>query len=172
MVASMICRALRAGIEAHYFLADAWFGSKAIIRLCQETALTAIVRMKKSKLKYRVSEYTDGKVILRELDVKALYPHSVRKQWKKIPGQKYQAKVIDVKLNLTQTAKAEAQWITVRLLFVRGSDQETKTQVDKHDWAVFLCTDRGLSATEIWSSMPCVGRLKSILKKPNNILAY
>lgn len=27
MVASMIRRALRAGIEAHYFLADAWFGS-------------------------------------------------------------------------------------------------------------------------------------------------
>ena len=56
MVASMIRRALRAGIEANYFLADAWFGSKTIIRLCQETALTAIVRMKKSKLKYRVSD--------------------------------------------------------------------------------------------------------------------
>jgi len=34
MVACMIRRALRAGIEAQYFLADAWFGSKAIINHC------------------------------------------------------------------------------------------------------------------------------------------
>ena len=149
MVASMVRRALRAGVEARYFLADAWFGSKAIIKLCQETALTAILRMKKSKLKYRVSEYRDGKMIQREMDVKTLYQHSVRKQWKKIPGQKYQAQVVDVELNLAQTAKEEAQWIHVRLLFVRGSEQETKDQVGKHDWAVFLCADRGLSATDI-----------------------
>jgi hypothetical protein len=104
------------------------------------------------------------------MDVKALYQHSVRKHWKKIPGQQYQAKVIDVELNLAQIAKEEAPWINVRLLFVRGSDQETKTQVGKHDWAVFLCTGRGLSATEILEL--CAGRLKSILKKPSNILAY
>ena len=149
MVASMIRRALRAGIDASYFLADAWFGSKTIIKLCQETALTAILRMKKSQLKYRVSDFIDGKMIQRDMDVKALYQHNVRKQWKKIPGQKYQAQVVDVELNLAQTPKEEAQWVNVRLLFVRGSDQETNTQVGKHDWAVFLCTDRGLSATEI-----------------------
>ena len=149
MVASMIRRALRAGIEARYFLADAWFGSKTIIKLCQETALTAILRMKKSKLKYRVSDFIDGKMIQREMDVKALYQHSVRQQWKKIPGQKYQAQVVDVELNLAQIPKEEAHWINVRLLFVRGADQETNTQVGKHDWAVFLCTDRGLSATGI-----------------------
>ena len=149
MVASMIRRALRAGIQGHYLLADAWFGSKAIIRLCQETALIALLRMKKSKLKYRVSEYTHGETIKREMDVKALYKHNVRKQWKKIPGQRYQAKVIDVELNLALTDKEEAQWISVRLLFVRGADQETKAQVGKHDWAVFLCTDTGLTATEI-----------------------
>ena len=149
MVASMIRRALRTGIEARYFLADAWFGSKTIIKLCQETALTAILRMKKSKLKYRVSDFIDGKMIQREMDVKALYQHSVRQQWKKIPGQKYQAQVVDVELNLAQIPKEEAHWINVRLLFVRGADQETNTQVGKHDWAVFLCTDRGLSATGI-----------------------
>jgi len=149
MVASMIRRALRAGIEAQYFLADAWFGSKSIIRLCQETALTAIVRMKKNKLKYRISEYVDGKVVHREMNVKALYQHSVRKQWKKIPGQKYQAKVIDVELNLAKTSQDETQWINVRLLFVRGADQTTKSQIGKHDWAVFLSMDRHLSATEI-----------------------
>jgi SRSO17 transposase len=149
MVASMIRRALRAGIQGDYLLADAWFGSKAIIRLCQETALTAILRMKKSKLKYRISEYVKGEIINRDRDVKALYKHSVRQQWKKVPGQRYQAKVVDVKLNLTLTDKEEAQWTPVRLLFVRGIDQETNTQAGKHDWAVFLCTDTALTATEI-----------------------
>ena len=149
MVASMIRRALRAGIQGQYLLADAWFGSKAMIRLCQETALTALLRMKKSKLKDRVSDYINGEIIKRDMDVKALYKHSVRKQWEKIPGQKYQAKVVNVELNLALTDKEEAQWIKVRLLFVRGADQETKTQVGKHDWAVFLCTDTGLTATEI-----------------------
>jgi SRSO17 transposase len=149
MVASMIRRALRAGIQGDYLLADAWFGSKAIIRLCQETALTAILRMKKSKLKYRISEYVKGEIINRDIDVKALYKHSVRQQWKKVPGQRYQAKVVDVKLNLTLTDKEEAQWTPVRLLFVRGIDQETNTQAGKHDWAVFLCTDTALTATEI-----------------------
>ncbi len=149
MVASMIRRALQAGIDGSYLLADAWFGSKAMIRLCQETDLTAILRMKKSKLKYRVSEYRGGKCIQRDMDVKALYQHSVRKQWKTIPGQRYQAKVVDVALNLALTPKDAAQWITVRLLFVRGADQATKAQVGKHDWAVFLCTDTTLTATDI-----------------------
>jgi SRSO17 transposase len=149
MVASMIRRALRTGIQGQYFLADVWFGSKAMIRLCQNTALTAILRMKKSKLKYSISEYINGEIIQHDMDVKALYKHNVRKQWQKIPSQKYQAKVIDVELNLALTVKKEAQWINVRLLFVRGADQETKTQVGKHDWAVFLCTETELTATEI-----------------------
>jgi SRSO17 transposase len=149
MVASMIRRALRAGIEGSYLLADAWFGSKAIIKFCRETSLTAILRMKKSKLKYRISDYIKGEIIKRDMDVKALYQHCVRKQWKKIPGQRYQAKVVDVELNLALTDKEGAQWVNVRLLFVRGAEQETKTQVGKHDWAVFLCTDTALTATEI-----------------------
>jgi len=105
--------------------------------------------MKKSKLKYRISDIIKGEIIQRDRDIKALYKHTVRKQWKKIPGQKYQAKVVDVELNLAHTDKEEAQWTHVRLLFVRGADQETKTQVGKHDWAVFLCTDTALTTTEI-----------------------
>lgn len=149
MVASMIRRALRAGIMAHYFLADAWFGSKAIIRMCQETDLTAIVRMKKSKLKYRVSEYINGRTVYHELDLKTLYQHQVRQQWRKIPGQKYLAKVLDVDINLAATPKADAQWTPVRLLFVRGSTEPTEEQVGKHEWAVFLCTDTAMTASEI-----------------------
>lgn len=149
MVAHMIRRALRAGIMAGYLLADAWFGSKAMIRLCQETDLTAILRMKKSKLKYQIREYTNGKIVRREMDVKALYKHGVRKQWQAIPGQRYQAKVVDVEINLAETRKADAQWVKVRLLFVRGTTEPPKAQVGKHDWAVFLCTDTALTSTEI-----------------------
>ena len=83
------------------------------------------------------------------MDMKVFYQHSVRRQWKKIPGQNYQVKVVDVELNLAQTPKEEVQWIKVRLLFVKGADQETKTQVGKHDWTVFLCTDTGLTVTDI-----------------------
>ena len=149
MAASMIRRSLRGGIEANYLLADAWFGSKAMIRLSQETALVAILRMKKNKTKYRVSEYIDGSVVKQELNVNALYRHCVRKKWQTIPGQTYQAKTVDVEVNLAESTKIPEQWVNVRLLFVRGVAEQTKTQAGKHDWAVFLCTDTALSATEI-----------------------
>jgi hypothetical protein len=49
MVNAMVKRALNAGIMADYLLADAWFGTKAMIRLTQETALVPVLRMKKTK---------------------------------------------------------------------------------------------------------------------------
>ena len=39
--------------------------------------------------------------------------------------------------------------LNVRLLFVRGAVEQTKAQAGKHDWAIFLCTDTALSATDI-----------------------
>jgi SRSO17 transposase len=149
MVASMVKRALRAGIEGDYLLADAWFGSKAILRLCEETSLVAILRMKKGKLKYRITDTIDGRQVKQELDAKALYQHSARKQWQRIAGQKYQAKVVDVEVNLTEKKKDPTKWIKVRLLFVRGTTEQKKAQVGKHDWALFLCTDLSMSATDI-----------------------
>ena len=50
MAKAMISRALRAGIQATYLLADAWFGTKQIIRLAEDALLTAILRMKKNKM--------------------------------------------------------------------------------------------------------------------------
>jgi hypothetical protein len=40
-----------------FLLADAWFGTKAMLRSTEELSLTAIVRMKKSKLKYRLTTW-------------------------------------------------------------------------------------------------------------------
>ena len=77
----MVKRALNIGIVADYLLADAWFGTKGMIRLTQETALVPILRMKKNKMKYRLSEFVRSKTVSRELAIQALYQHCVRKAW-------------------------------------------------------------------------------------------
>ena len=86
MVSAMVKRALNAGIMADYLLADAWFGTKGMIRLTQETALVAVLRMKKNNMKYRFSEYVHGKTVTREMAIQALYKRCVRKAWQTIPG--------------------------------------------------------------------------------------
>jgi SRSO17 transposase len=148
MVSAMIRRALNTGIMADYLVADAWFGTKAMIRLTQETALVPVLRMKKNTMKYRFSDYVRGKTVTRELAVQALYKHCVRKAWQPIRGQKYQAKIVDAELNLAENKEAE-EWVKVRLLFVRGNAGDTQATVGKHDWAIFLTTDTDLSSAEI-----------------------
>ena len=148
MVNAMVKRALNAGIMADYLLADAWFGTKATIRLTQETALVPVLRMKKNKMKYRLSEFVRGQTVNWELDVQALYKHCVRKTWQPIRGQKYQANIVDVELNLAESKDPE-QWVKVRLLFVRGNAGDTQTTTGKHDWAVFLTTDTNLASAEM-----------------------
>jgi SRSO17 transposase len=148
MVTAMVKRALNAGIMADYLLADAWFGTKAMIRLTQETALVPVLRMKKNKMKYRLSEVARDNTVSQELDVQALYQRSVRKAWQPVRGQKYQAKIVDVELNLAEKNDSE-EWVKVRLLFVRGNADDTQTTAGKHDWAVFLTTDTALSPAEI-----------------------
>ena len=86
MARAMIARAQREGIDAQCLLADAWFGTKPMIAIAEDVQLTAIVRMKKSKMKYRHRIHRPDKVVCREMDVCALYQSAVRGQWKKIPG--------------------------------------------------------------------------------------
>ena len=100
-------------------------------------------------MKYGLLEYCNGAMERRELDVQALYQLCVRKAWQKIPGQAYQAKVVDAELNLAENNKAPEQWVKVRLLFVRGNADAAKPKTGKHDWAVFLCTDTALTAADI-----------------------
>lgn len=149
MVNAMVKRALSAGMMADYLLADAWFGTKGMIRLTQETSLVPVLRMKKNKMKYRLNESVRGRTVTQDFDIQALYQHRIRKNWEPIRGQKYQAKTVDVELNLAE-AKEPEQWVKVRLLFVRGCPaEETKATVGKHDWAVFLTTDRALTPDRI-----------------------
>jgi len=145
MAKAMIRRALRAGIEVQYLLADAWFGTKPMLRTAEESSLTAILRMKKNTMKYRHTEYRQGQVRHRDGDVNALYRAAIRGQWEKIPGQPYQVKAVAVELNLSESPQDPEHWIKVRLLFVRGVPQGEKAQAGKHDWAVFLSMDPSLA---------------------------
>ncbi|EDN71487.1 hypothetical protein BGP_2900 [Beggiatoa sp. PS] len=52
-----------------------------------------------------------------------IYKQAVRKKWEKIPGQQYQCKIVDVKLNIEDAKSNEEQWRNVRLLFVRGNSE-------------------------------------------------
>ena len=149
MAKAMIRRAVRAGIQADYLLADAWFGNKTTIRTAEESLLTAVLRMKKDQTKYRLTEIRQGQAVHREVDVKALYRACIRGQWEKLPGQPYQAKAMDVELNLSESTKEPARWIKVRLLFVRGVVHGEKAQAGKHDWAVFLAADPSLAPQRI-----------------------
>lgn len=149
MAKAMIARAQRGGIEAQYLLADAWFGTKPMIKTAEDAVLTAIVRMKKNKMKYRLSQLKDGKLICRDMDAASLFQSAVRGQWENISGQPYQSKTLDVKLNLNEPQDKEERWIKVRLLFVRGIADADKAQPGKHDWAIFLTTDVSLSPQRI-----------------------
>ncbi|MBK6957862.1 MAG: transposase [Nitrosomonas sp.] len=75
-------------IEADYLLADAWFGTKPIIRLADEQLLTSILRMKKNTMKYRLTECKGGQAIHRDRDVNTLYQSCIRCQWQKIPSSR------------------------------------------------------------------------------------
>ena len=149
MARAMIARAQRAGIEAQYLLADAWFGTKPMIAMAEDALLTAIVRMKKNTMKYRHSLHLPDKVVCKEMDVCALYQSAVRGQWEKIAGQPYQSKTVVVDLNLNDPKDEVARWIKVRLLFVRGVPSTDKIQPGKHDWCVFLSTDAQLDPQQM-----------------------
>ena len=149
MARAMIARAQRAGIEALYLLADAWFGTKPMIAMAEDALLTAVLRMKKNKMKYRHSLHLPDKVVCKEMDVCALYQSAVRGQWEKVAGQPYQSKTVVVDLNLNDPKDDAQRWIKVRLLFVRGVADSDKAQPGKHDWCVFLTTDIKLDAQKM-----------------------
>jgi hypothetical protein len=120
-----------------------------MIQTADDALLTPNLRMNKNTMKYRLTAFRQGQTHHREMDVKALYRSCIRGQWDKIPGQPYQAKALDVELNLATSPDEPERWITVRLLFVRGTANREKAQAGKHDWAVFLTTDRRLEPPRI-----------------------
>ncbi len=82
------------------------------------------------------------------VNAKELYSHHVRKQWQKIQGTHYYCKVLDVELNLS-SAKEEVQWVSYRLLFVKGTTGDNIEIPGKHDWALFLTTETSIEPSRI-----------------------
>jgi SRSO17 transposase len=149
MAKAMIARALRAGFAAAYLLADSWFGTKTTIIMAEEAYLIPILRMKKNLMKYRLTEVLDGKIVRSEMNVNELFKSRVRCKWERISGLPYEAKVVDIELNLNESSDKAKCWRKVRLLFVRGIVEGDKAQAGKHDWAVFLTTDMGMEPLRI-----------------------
>lgn len=142
----MLGRAKRQRIKADYLIADAWFGTKPMIQTALSLDVTAILRMKKNKMKYHAVE-TNGKA--NDLDAQALYQCAVKGNWKKVRGMPYRAVVMDVELDIAEKGEKEPKRIKVRLLFVRGISADGEASVGKKDWALFLTTDQALSLAKI-----------------------
>jgi hypothetical protein len=71
------------------------------------------------KTKYRL--YIDGKPQL--LCDQQLYQQHVKGDWQSLNKATYQSKSVVVELNLTTTNKEPAQWVKVKLLFVRSINE-------------------------------------------------
>lgn len=146
MAANMMKRAIRSGLDADYVVADAWFGTKSMLRTALELDIGAILRMKKNRMKYRI---TDNGPTDPLLDARALYAHAVKRQWKKVRGLPWKAVLLDVELDLAADEDPEPRWTPVRLLFVRGLREVGEPEAGKKDWALFLTTDPGLSMSRM-----------------------
>ena len=146
MAEKMIKRAIRSSINADYLLADAWFGSKAMIKIALENNIISLLRMKKGNLKYDIVVGTQEK----QLNAKEIYQASVRKQWDKLNASMIRFKIVDVKLNLTTSDKEPDQMQDVRLLFVKNFKEEDQQESKEcTSWALFLTTDMSLSAAKM-----------------------
>ena len=145
MAIAMMKRAKRSGIEAEYLVADAWFGTKTMIRAAHRLEVCAVLRMKKGAMKYRVRG--DGGEP-QMLDAKELFVQQVRKQWRKVRGVPWRAVAVEVELDLSEDTQPP-QYKRVQLLFVRGVNEPGEPEVAKKDWALFLCTDTALAISKI-----------------------
>lgn len=143
---NMVKRASNKGFEADYLLGDAWFGTKTTIKTALDNNLIPVLRMKKNNTQYR---YTNSKGKTLMLNAEELYKQVVKGNWDRLAGLGYQAKTVDVELNLVTEKNEKAYWVKTRLLFVRGQCEGDKPQVGKKDWAVFSTLDTTMSASQI-----------------------
>jgi len=139
MASGMMRRVNKAGIHADYVCADAWFGNKEMIRAAQSLKMTAVLRMKRNKLKYRVRTGNRNQL----LDAKELYQQAVRKKWTKVRGMPWKAveMIVEVDLALKKGKDKPSEYHSVKLLFVRGINEDPDFDGSRKDWALFLSSD-------------------------------
>jgi len=147
MATGMIRRAVRYGIRAPYVVADAWFGNKAMMRAAKGLGMTAILRMKRGKTKYRVKHGNGYKL----LDAKELYRRAVRKQWNQVAELPWKAveMVVEIDLSPEKGTDAKPDYQPVKLLFVRGINDKEDRTASRKDWALFLSTDAKLASAKM-----------------------
>lgn len=136
LLREMLQRAVRAGVQATYVLADAWFGCKENIACCLQNLLTAIFQMKRGLLTYRYQ----GK----DYTARQLYGRVQRRLRPAHRRARFKTASLVVSLNLEVDPRQPARWVKVRLVFsapVRAASADT--------WVIFLCTDVNLSESEI-----------------------
>ena len=119
MALAMMKRAKRCGVEADYLVADAWFGTKTMVR-------GADARREGAEI----------------------FAYQVRKRWRKVQGLPWRAVAVDFELDISED-KQPAQWKRVRLLFVRGVREPGEPEVGKKDWALFLSTDPEMAMSKM-----------------------
>jgi hypothetical protein len=146
MAAHMMKRALRGGLAADYLVADAWFGTKPMIRTALDLEVCPILRMKKNKMKYRVVIKGRKKVLL---DAKELYAHVVKGEWTKVRGLPWKSVALEVELDVSEEKQTQPEWKAVKLLFVRGVNEPGEPEAGKKDWALFLTTDVQISTSKM-----------------------
>ena len=146
MAIGMMKRAKRSAVEADYLVADAWFGTKTMIRAAYELGVCAVLRMKKGTMKYR---FGAGAAEAQMLDAKELFAHQVRRRWRKVRGLPWRAVAVEVELDVRGDGQKSAHWKRVQLLFVRGVREPGEPEVGKKDWALFLCTDTTLAISKM-----------------------
>ena len=142
----MMKRAKRRGLDAEYLVADAWFGTKTMIRAAYELGVCAVLRMKKGSMKYRVMTDSGDKQFL---DAQQLYAREVKRRWRKVRGMPWRAVAVEVELDVSEGRRGVAHWKPVQLLFVRGVNEPGEPEVGKKNWALFLCTDAKLGMSKV-----------------------
>jgi SRSO17 transposase len=164
----MIRRIWRLGIRPQYLVADSWYGTKSLLETAAQLDLTAVVRMRKSRLKYRIIDDSGKQIVL---DAAGLYRRAARGSWRKVGDLRRCASVIaEVNLNTSKSKKAEPRWRTVKLLFVRGISDDAGKQPGSKNWALFLSADPGVEDEEMlqvyalrWSIEVCFREAKQRL---------
>ena len=143
----MMKRAKRRGLDAEYLVADAWFGTKTMIRAAYELGVCAVLRMKKGSMKYRVMTDSGDKQLL---DAQQIYAREVRRRWRKVRGMPWRAVAVEVELDVSEGhGRKPPAWKSVQLLFVRGVNEPGEPEIGKKNWALFLSTDAGLGMSKV-----------------------
>jgi DDE superfamily endonuclease len=127
MLARMLKDALKAGFKATWLIGDAWFGSKANIRLAIDHGLHALFQMKRGKLQYRVggSLYTATE----------LYVKNARRMRAANSKSRFKTVRIEAEIDLETKPSAEPIWHPVVLVLSAPKEE------GKDNWVIFLSTN-------------------------------